>query len=52
MPTFIHAKLDGLIIVKPTVHGDSRGYFMETWNARDFEAACISARFVRDNQVL
>ena len=37
-------------IVEPRVFGDRRGYFMETWTRRDFEAAGIDATFVQDNE--
>jgi len=41
--------LPGVLVVKVDVHGDERGFFMETWNARDFAAAGIDATFVQDN---
>ena len=44
------APIDGLYIIEPAVHGDSRGYFMETYNYNDFKAAGIDAVFVQDNQ--
>ena len=37
-------------IVEPRVFGDRRGYFMETWTRRDFEAAGIGVEFVQDNE--
>lgn len=42
--------MEGLVVIEPTVHGDSRGYFMETYNQRDFKEAGIEAEFVQDNQ--
>jgi dTDP-4-dehydrorhamnose 3,5-epimerase len=42
--------IQGLKIIEPTVYGDARGYFMETYNQKDFEAAGIDAVFVQDNQ--
>lgn len=42
--------IEGLYIIEPTVHGDSRGYFMETYNLRDMEAAGLNMHFVQDNQ--
>lgn len=42
--------IEGLYIIEPTVHGDSRGYFTETYNQRDMEEAGLSMRFVQDNQ--
>ncbi len=44
------APIDGLYIIEPTVHGDSRGYFMETYNQRDMEEAGLRLNFVQDNQ--
>ena len=42
----------GLCLIKPAVHGDSRGYFMETWSQRDMEEAGLDIHFVQDNQSL
>ena len=42
--------INGLKIITPTVHGDSRGYFMETYSERDFCEAGITCKFVQDNQ--
>lgn len=44
------APIEGLYIVEPTVHGDNRGYFMETYSQRDMEEAGLNMRFVQDNQ--
>ncbi len=44
------APIEGLYVVEPTVHTDSRGYFMETYNRRDMEEAGLDAVFVQDNQ--
>jgi dTDP-4-dehydrorhamnose 3,5-epimerase len=38
------------LVLEPQVFGDARGTFMETWNARAFEALGIRAQFVQDNQ--
>ncbi len=40
----------GLCVITPAVHGDSRGYFMETYNQRDMEEAGFHINFVQDNQ--
>lgn len=40
----------GLCLIEPAVHGDARGYFMETYNEREMEEAGICVRFVQDNQ--
>ena len=44
--------IEGLYIIEPTVHGDSRGYFVETYNQRDFAEAGLDMTFVQDNQSL
>ncbi len=42
--------LAGVLILRPTVHGDDRGFFFESWNAHDFAAATgVDATFVQDN---
>lgn len=43
-------EIEGLKVITPTVYGDSRGYFMETYNYEDFKAAGIEQVFVQDNQ--
>lgn len=47
---FHQTGIDGLIVVEPTVFGDDRGYFMETWRLRDFTEAGLPSEFVQDNQ--
>lgn len=42
--------IDGLCIIKPAVHGDSRGYFMETYNQQDMKELGLTMTFVQDNQ--
>lgn len=42
--------IDGLYIIEPTVHGDNRGYFMETYNQKDMNEAGLDMVFVQDNQ--
>lgn len=42
--------IEGLYIIEPTVHGDNRGYFMETYNQKDMEEAELNMQFVQDNQ--
>ena len=42
--------IEGLCVITPTVHGDNRGYFMESYNQRDMEEAGIDITFVQDNQ--
>lgn len=45
-------EIEGLYVIEPTVHGDSRGYFMETYNQRDMQEAGMDMVFVQDNQSL
>ena len=47
---FTQTKLNGTFIIEPTVFGDNRGYFMETYNYKDFAEAGLSMKFVQDNQ--
>jgi len=42
--------VEGLCVITPTVHTDSRGYFMETYSQRDLEEEGIHINFVQDNQ--
>ena len=46
----IETKLPGVVIVEPVVHGDHRGYFMETYSVRAMAEIGIDAAFVQDNQ--
>ena len=43
--------IDGLCVITPTVHGDGRGYFMETYNQKDMEEAGFHINFVQDNDL-
>jgi dTDP-4-dehydrorhamnose 3,5-epimerase len=45
----IQCNLPGLLIIEPTVFGDDRGFFMESWNAVTFAAAGLDLNFVQDN---
>ena len=42
--------IEGLCVIEPTVHGDSRGYFMETFSQKDMYEAGLYYSFVQDNQ--
>ena len=42
--------IEGLMVIEPTVFGDSRGYFMETYNKNDLAEAGFFREFVQDNQ--
>ncbi|MBO5045671.1 MAG: dTDP-4-dehydrorhamnose 3,5-epimerase [Clostridia bacterium] len=42
--------IQGLYVIEPAVHGDDRGYFMETYNMRDMAEHGLNMNFVQDNQ--
>ncbi len=42
--------IEGLCVITPTVHGDSRGYFYESYNLNDMKAQGIDISFCQDNQ--
>ena len=44
--------ISGLTMIEPAVHGDARGYFMETYNQREMAENGLTVRFVQDNQSL
>lgn len=48
--TVTKCPIEGLYVIEPAVHGDARGYFMETYNQRDMEEAGLNMVFVQDNQ--
>lgn len=45
----IQSRLDGPILIEPTVHGDDRGFFVETFRADKFPALGITTTFVQHN---
>lgn len=47
---FIKTSIEDLYIIEPTVFGDNRGYFMESYSKRDFEEAGLTMDFVQDNE--
>jgi len=47
---FIRTEIEGLYVIEPTVFGDNRGYFMETYNYKEFKEAGLDMIFVQDNQ--
>ena len=44
--------IEGLLVLSPDVHGDERGYFMESYNKKDFEKDGLFYDFVQDNESL
>jgi dTDP-4-dehydrorhamnose 3,5-epimerase len=45
----IKTEIDGLLIIEPKVFGDDRGFFLETYNQKRYQAAGIPDVFVQDN---
>lgn len=50
MISIVETSIPGVVIVEPKVFGDSRGYFLESWSQRDFDAAVRPVTFVQDNE--
>jgi dTDP-4-dehydrorhamnose 3,5-epimerase len=46
----VKTKLDGLIVLKPTVFKDNRGYFMESYNQKNINKLLGNVNFVQDNE--
>ncbi len=46
---FVRQSIADVILVKPDVHGDARGYFLETWHAEKYAEGGVDAAFVQDN---
>ena len=47
---FIETKISDVIIIEPTVFGDARGYFLESYNQKKFEEVVGKTFFVQDNE--
>lgn len=47
---FTKTSIDGVYVIEPTIFGDNRGYFIETYNYNDFKVNGIGVKFVQDNQ--
>lgn len=48
----IRTDIDGLLIIKPRLFEDGRGYFFESFSQRDFDAQIGPVKFVQDNESL
>ena len=48
--TFHKTEIEGVIVIEPTVFGDNRGYFMETYQQEEFQAGGVDTVIVQDNQ--
>ncbi len=46
---FDRLAIPDVVLIRPKVHGDARGFFLETWRADAFGAAGLDLRFVQDN---
>jgi len=46
---FTETEISGVYIIENTVFGDNRGFFMETYNEKEFKAAGLNMKFVQDN---
>lgn len=46
---FIKTELEGVLVIEPDVHRDSRGFFLESWQERKYREAGIPGPFVQDN---
>ena len=46
---FVPTQLPEVLLIKPRVYRDDRGYFMETWHEQRFAGAGVDVRFVQDN---
>ena len=46
---FVRTAIPDVVLVKPRVHADDRGFFMETWQYREFAESGVEAEFVQDN---
>lgn len=46
---FIATLLTDVTVIEPTIHGDDRGFFMETWHREKFRDGGVDFDFVQDN---
>lgn len=45
----VKTEIEGVYIIEPTLFGDERGFFMETWNHEEFKKIGLDVNFVQDN---
>ena len=45
----IETGIEGLVVIEPTVFGDNRGFFMESYNKKEFQEIGLYMEFVQDN---
>lgn len=46
----LSTQLDGLVLLEPAVHGDARGFFVETFSREGYAGVGVDVEFVQDNQ--
>ena len=46
----IKSNIDEVVIIEPQIHSDSRGYFFESFNQKEFEEKVCKTTFVQDNE--
>lgn len=46
----IKTAIEGVVIIEPTIFGDARGYFFESFSQKEFEEKVRNVRFVQDNE--
>ena len=49
MMKFTSTELDGVFLISPAVHGDHRGFFLESYTSKEMEAHGLPTNFVQDN---
>ena len=49
VPTRLPTRIDGLVLIEPKVHADSRGFFLETYSQQSWRDLGVASRFVQDN---
>lgn len=47
---FTKTSIEGIVIIDPTVFGDNRGYFLESYNEKEFKEVIGKVSFVQDNE--
>ncbi|WP_272152031.1 dTDP-4-dehydrorhamnose 3,5-epimerase [Tenacibaculum aiptasiae] len=47
---FINTEIPEVVIIEPKVFGDSRGYFLESYNKKEFEKNVVATEFLQDNE--
>ena len=45
----VETPIAGVLLIKPRIWGDARGYFVETWQKKRYEDAGITLPFIQDN---